>query len=66
MLNFRNRGCLNIQGQVKINGVPIMTTSELAPISGYVQQEDIFIGYLTVGEMLRFQVRQPTFVIHSE
>ena len=56
ILNFRNRGKLQITGEVKINGKPIKSAVELAPISGYVQQEDIFIGYLKVKEQLRFQV----------
>ena len=56
ILNFRNRGKLQITGEVKINGKPIKSSVELAPISGYVQQEDIFIGYLKVKEQLRFQV----------
>ena len=56
VLNFRNRGNLKITGDVKINGQVIKSTSALAAISGYVQQEDLYVGTLKVGEQLRFQV----------
>lgn len=54
-LNFRNRGNLNITGYVKINGQLISTVEEIASISGYVQQDDLFVGCLTVKENLIFQ-----------
>lgn len=54
-LNFRNRGNLNITGEVKINGQLISTVEEIASISGYVQQDDLFVGCLTVKENLIFQ-----------
>jgi ABC-type multidrug transport system ATPase subunit len=56
ILNFRNRANLKITGDVKINGSIIRSSSELSSISGYVQQEDMFIGYLKVKEQLKFQV----------
>jgi ABC-type multidrug transport system ATPase subunit len=56
VLNFRNRGNLKISGDVKINGNVIRKRAEIASISGYVQQEDMFIGYLKVKEQLKFQV----------
>ena len=56
VLNFRNRGNLKINGDVKINGRIIDTTAGLASISGYVQQEDLFVGTLKVKEQLKFQV----------
>ena len=56
MLNFRNRGNLHVQGDVKVNGTPITSPLQLAAISGYVQQDDLFIGTLTVKEHLKFQV----------
>ena len=56
VLNFRNRGNLKIDGDVKINGRIIGTTAGLASISGYVQQEDLFVGTLIVKEQLKFQV----------
>ena len=54
-LTFRNRGNLQITGDVKINGQTIRDSRELASISGYVQQNDIFIGTLKVKEHLKFQ-----------
>ena len=56
VLNFRNRGDLKINGDVKVNGVVVKKTANIASISGYVQQEDIYIGYLKVKEQLKFQV----------
>jgi ABC-type multidrug transport system ATPase subunit len=55
ILNFRNRGRLHINGQVKVNGKLINSIAEIASISGYVQQDDLFIGSLTVKEHLIFQ-----------
>ena len=54
-LTFRNTGQLRISGERRINGIPVDPNS-LARISAYVQQEDLFIGCLTVKEILRFQV----------
>ncbi len=56
MLNFRNRGNLKVNGDVKINGQLVKSVASLSSLSGYVQQEDIFIGTLTVKEQLKFQV----------
>lgn len=53
-LTFRNAGKLKISGDRCINGVAVDTDS-LAAISAYVQQDDLFIGTLTVHEHLRFQ-----------
>ena len=55
ILNFRNRGSLHIEGEVKVNGKLIKNIAEIASISGYVQQDDLFIGSLTVKEHLIFQ-----------
>ena len=55
-LTLRNRGSLQITGSVKINGKPIQNSSELSSISGYVQQNDLFMGSLRVKEHLKFQV----------
>ena len=54
-LTFRNMGKLQVSGERYINGMPVDPDS-LARISGYVQQDDLFIGTLTVKEHLRFQV----------
>ena len=59
LLNFltmRNNGNLKSSGAVKLNGKEIKNCDELASISGYVQQDDIFIGTLKVKEHLKFQV----------
>ena len=56
VLNFRNRGNLKIKGDVKINGQVIESPAALAAISGYVQQEDLFMGTMKVKEQLKFQV----------
>ena len=58
LLNFltmRNNGNLKASGVVKLNGRVINSSDELASISGYVQQDDIFIGTIKVKEHLRFQ-----------
>ena len=56
ILNFKNRGNLKISGDVKINGEIVKTAGDLAGISGYVQQDDLFISTLKVKEQLKFQV----------
>ena len=55
VLTFRNRGNLRITGDVKVNGKIISNSSELASMSAYVEQDDIFIGTLKVKEHLKFQ-----------
>ena len=55
VLTFRNRGNLTVTGSVKINGRIISDSSELASISAYVEQDDIFIGTLKVKEHIKFQ-----------
>nr|QUF59469.1 ATP-binding cassette transporter Abcg-like5 [Brachionus angularis] len=55
VLNFRNRGKLKVKGDVKINGEVVKTRAALTSISGYVQQDDLFIGTLKVKEQLKFQ-----------
>lgn len=55
ILNFRNRGRLKVEGDVKINGKTVKW-EEITSCSGYVQQLDLFIGTLTVKEQLTFLV----------
>lgn len=55
VLTFRSNGNLKGNGDVKVNGKLIKSSEELASISGYVQQDDIFIGTLKVKEHLKFQ-----------
>lgn len=56
-LTYRNLKGLNVSGLVCINGSQV-TQSQLAAESAYVQQDDMFIGYLTVKEQLLFQVNR--------
>lgn len=44
VLNCRNRGTLEISGDIRMNGQSFASTLTLASVSGYVQQEDLFIG----------------------
>ncbi len=53
-LTFRNSDRLKISGQRLLNGKAV-DTDTLARISGYVQQDDLFIATLKVDEVLRFQ-----------
>ena len=55
-LTFRRMGKLKLLGQRYLNGTAVNADS-LARISGYVQQDDLFVGSLTVKETLRFQVK---------
>ena len=54
-LNFRNNESLKIDGEIRINGHLIESQEEISGISAYVQQDDLFIGSLTVKESLLFQ-----------
>jgi ATP-binding cassette, subfamily G (WHITE), eye pigment precursor transporter len=55
VLNYRNRANLQIEGEIRLNGQLIKSSNTLAAVSGYVQQEDLFYGTLTVKEHLKFQ-----------
>ncbi len=55
VLTCRDNGDLTITGSVRINGKLIRSASQIASVSGYVQQDDIFIGTLKVKEHLMFQ-----------
>jgi ABC-type multidrug transport system ATPase subunit len=61
-LNLRNRGSLKFEGDVKVNGERVNSVEEISSMSGYVQQNDLFIGTLKVKEHLIFQV---SFMSHS-
>ena len=54
-LTFRVPQTLVASGYRAINGIPV-TAKALGSLSAYVQQEDLFIGTLTVREHLIFQV----------
>ncbi|KAL3270492.1 hypothetical protein HHI36_021033 [Cryptolaemus montrouzieri] len=53
-MTFRNLKSLTISGSIRINDQPV-TQTQLAAQSAYVQQDDLFIPYLTVKEHLIFQ-----------
>ena len=48
VLNCRNRGTLEISGDIRMNGQSLASALTLASVSGYVQQEDLFIGTVIV------------------
>jgi ABC-type multidrug transport system ATPase subunit len=54
VLTGRNVGKLNVSGKIYVNG-KLVKPENLTAISAYVQQQDLFIGTLTVREVLRFQ-----------
>jgi ABC-type multidrug transport system ATPase subunit len=47
---------LEISGSIKINGETLKSLDSISSVSGYVQQDDLFVGQLTVKEHLIFQV----------
>ena len=53
-LNFRNRGSLMIEGDIRLNGKQVFSYECISTASGYIQQDDIFVGSLTVKEHLIF------------
>ncbi|ESO08820.1 hypothetical protein HELRODRAFT_168730 [Helobdella robusta] len=55
VLTYRNRGNLLVSGDVRVNGGLI--GKAMPSLSGYVQQEDIFLPTITVKEHLWFQVK---------
>jgi len=54
VLAHRNIGQIQVTGTVQVNGHP--TGLDINALSAYIQQEDLFIGTLTVREHLTFQV----------
>jgi ABC-type multidrug transport system ATPase subunit len=54
VLAHRNIGSVTVMGSVMVNNTPVGLN--INSISAYVQQEDLFIGTLTVREHLTFQV----------
>ncbi|KAJ8314371.1 hypothetical protein KUTeg_008932, partial [Tegillarca granosa] len=53
VLTYRNKGQLVIQGDVRINGIEV--GHGIHNVSAYVQQDDLFVGTLTVREHLTFR-----------
>ena len=56
VLTSRNQKHLKTTGGVFLNDKPA-NMDELPSISAYVQQDDLFVGWLTVYEHLQFHVR---------
>lgn len=54
VLAHRNIYQMEVRGTVEINNGPI--GPEISSMSAYIQQEDLFVGTLTVREHLTFQV----------
>lgn len=54
VLAHRNICQMEVRGTVEINNRPI--GPEISSMSAYIQQEDLFVGTLTVREHLTFQV----------
>ena len=55
VLNFRNQSKMIVEGEIKLNGQKAKWET-ITSCSGYVQQDDLFIGTLTVKEHLIVQV----------
>ena len=55
VLAHRNIGQVQVTGTVEVNSHPIGI--DINALSAYIQQEDLFIGTLTVREHLAFQVK---------
>ena len=52
-LTFRNINGLEVSGDRMANGLPV-TPNMLTTMAAYVQQDDLFVGTLTVREQLEF------------
>ena len=63
-LKFSNQNKMKIEGDIKLNG-QIVDWNTISKCSGYVQQDDLFVGTMTVREHLSFlvQLPQPSVVI---
>ena len=55
-LNFRNRAGLKVAGDIMINGHQV-DQKQMSDVSVFVQQEDVFVGTLTVKEHLTFHAK---------
>jgi len=61
-LMFRSLPNVEVSGRRAVNGVSV-TCITVAGLAAYVQQDDLFIGTLTVREHLVFQVLRPVSFI---
>ena len=55
VLSGHNSSSLNTSGSIRLNELEVFGMN-LGGLVGYVQQEDLFVGTLTVHEHLRFHV----------
>ena len=62
VLAHRNIAQVQVTGTVEVNGRPIGL--DINALSAYIQQEDLFIGSLTVREHLTFQVFIPNYYVY--
>lgn len=62
VLTARNLSKLSVHGTVRING-QLADVDTITALSAYVQQDDLFIGTLTVREHLLFQVSSPITIL---
>jgi len=46
---------LIINGEIRLNGKLVRSFEEISSVCGYLQQEDLYYGFLTVKEHLTFQ-----------
>jgi len=53
-MTFRNTSTLRVSGSRRANGV-VVGPDMLTACSAYIQQEDLFVGTMTVREHLVFQ-----------
>lgn len=60
VLAHRNISQMEVRGTVEVNDRPI--GREITKITAYIQQEDLFVGSLTVREHLIFQVSDEVFL----
>ena len=63
-LTFRNGKRINVEGELYVNGRPVDPTA-ITGMSAYVQQDDLFIGALTVREQLIFQVSFKAYMLKA-
>ena len=59
VLAHRNISQMDVRGTVEVNDRPI--GRKINAMSAYIQQEDLFVGSLTVRKHLTFQVNDVTF-----
>ena len=55
ILTRRNIQGLKIDGKITVNGVDVK--EDISKLSGYIQQNDVFVGALTVEEHLFLQAK---------